>query len=82
MSSIKVNIQPMGILKDYLGSRQLVLEVPENSDVQYLVSWAKAHPMVHHDLPISVVCNNEFCDVQEPLQSSILYYIIPPVSGG
>jgi hypothetical protein len=82
MSTFKINIQAMGILKDYFGIVQFEMEVPSNSTVEFLLDRIRSHPMVHTDLPISVVCLNEFCNEDQLLKSEFLYYIIPPVSGG
>lgn len=72
----------MGILKDYFGNMQFEMEVPQHSTVQFLLDHVRTHPMVHPDLPISVVCLNAFCNEDEFIKPEFLYYIIPPVSGG
>ena len=82
MTTLKINIQAMGILKDYFGNVQFEMEVPQHSTVQFLLNHVRTHHMVHPDLPISIVCLNAFCNEDELLKPEFLYYIIPPVSGG
>lgn len=82
MSQFSIQIQAMGILKDYLGSVPFELEVPLGAEVDYLLNWVRQNPLVHPDLTISVVNNNQFCSSDVLLLEHQLYYIIPPVSGG
>jgi hypothetical protein len=77
-----VKIQAMGILKDYLGQLPTNLELPENSSVNDLLLWTRKHPMVHPDLPISIIVSNQYAKLDAALIEHQLYFIIPPVSGG
>ncbi len=77
-----VQIQAMGILKDYLGQLPTEVVLPENATVNDLMIWTRKHPMVHPDLPISIIANNQYKDLNDLLIPRQLYFIIPPVSGG
>ncbi|MEY4329770.1 MAG: hypothetical protein RL609_518 [Bacteroidota bacterium] len=82
MSQFSIQIQAMGILKDYLGSGPFDLQVPQGAGVEYLLKWVRQNPLVHPDLTIAVVNDNQFCSLDVLLKEQQLYYIIPPVSGG
>lgn len=77
-----VYIQAFGILKDFMGKEEFLWELPSGITVKELKEKIKSQYLVHPELPIAVVRNNQYQRDETQIENMDHLFLMPPVSGG
>jgi len=80
---MQVKVLPFGVLKDWLGSAEATVELPDGSTVAELLRrlWSKQFPpQVWQGIAVSV--NAEYAIATQVLREGDEVGLLPPVSGG
>lgn len=81
---IQIKVKLFTVLKEEIGSEELVLEVPEKSSCEDVIlklekQWEKLTPVLERSF---VAVNGMYASRREQLETEDELAILPPVSGG
>jgi len=81
---MQVRVLPFGVLKDWLGSAEVTVELPEGSTVAELLRHLQGNQSPRPDLlqSIAVSVNAEYAIATHVLREGDEVGLLPPVSGG
>ncbi len=80
---MEIEVLAFGIAKDIIGSRQLLLAIPEHSTVADLRhTLQQKYPSFSKLASLKFAVEEEYVDDQTALNNRDQVVIIPPVSGG
>ncbi|MGA2847641.1 MAG: molybdenum cofactor biosynthesis protein MoaE [Terracidiphilus sp.] len=81
---MQVRVLPFGVLKDWLGSAEATVELPEGSTVAELLRHIRSNQSLQPGLwqGIAVSVNAEYATVTHVLRQGDEVGLLPPVSGG